>query len=97
MSRKKGRNSYSKEFKETAVELVLSGSKSQRKIADELGINVNTLQNWKREYLDSKDPKKVKAKEEEAEIRRLKKELYEAKLENEILKKAVGYFSKDQL
>lgn len=97
MSTQIGRKSYSKEFKETAVELVLSGNKSQRRISEELGINVNTLQNWKRQYLDSKDPQKVKSKEEDAEIKRLKKELYEAKLENEILKKAVGYFSKAQL
>ncbi len=97
MSTKRKRKSYSKEFKETAVSLVLSGHKSQRKIAQELGINVNTLQKWKKDYLDSQDPEKVRKKEEEAEIKRLKKELYEAKLENEILKKAVAYFSQDQL
>ena len=91
------RKSYSKEFKETAVNLVLEGNKSQRQIAEEIGINVNTLQNWKKAYQDSQDPEKVKNKATEEELKRLKKELYEAKLENEILKKAMGYFSKDRL
>lgn len=97
MSTKKGRTHYSREFRQTAVDLVLEGSQSQVQIARELGININTLQKWKRDYLDSKDPEKIQSKEEQSEIKKLKKELREAKLENEILKKAVGYFSKDQL
>lgn len=97
MSTIKGRKHYSSEFKETAVELVLEGRKSQLQIAKELGINVNTLQNWKRKYLDSQNPEKVKSEKEEAEIKQLKKDLREAKLENEILKKAMGYFSKDHV
>ena len=97
MSTELRRKSYSKEFKETAVEMLLSGSKSQRKLSEELGVNVNTLVNWKRKYLDSRDPEKQKEASEQAEVKRLKKELYEAKLELEILKKAVAYFSKDQV
>jgi transposase-like protein len=56
------RKSYSKEFKETAVNLVLEGSKSQRQIAEEIGINVNTLQNWKKAYQHYQEPEKVKNK-----------------------------------
>lgn len=97
MSTRKGRKHFSREFKQTALELVLEGHQSQIQTAKELGVNVNTLQKWKRDYLDSQDPTKVKTQAEEAEIKQLKKELREAKLEVEILKKAVGYFSKDQL
>ena len=97
MSTEKGRKHYSQEFKENAVNLVLEGYQSQTQIAKELGINVNSLHKWKKTYLDSQDPIKVIQKEDEKEIKRLKKELREARLENEILKKAVGYFSKDQL
>lgn len=97
MSTKRKRNNYTKEFKTTAVQLVLDGSRSQRKISEDLNINVNTLQKWKKDYLESKNPIKIREKAEEAEIKRLKKELYEARLEVEILKKAVAYFSKDQV
>lgn len=96
MSTEKGRKHYSKEFKENAVRLVLEGTQSQVKIAKELCVNVNSLHKWKKAYLDSQDPVKVNQSEAELEIKRLKKELREARLEAEILKKAVGYFSKDQ-
>jgi len=97
MSTKRKNNSYSQQFRETAVQLVLEGSKSQRKVSEDLGVNVNTLQKWKQDYLDSKNPQKITEKEDQTEIKRLQKELYEAKLEVEILKKAVVYFSKDQV
>jgi len=97
MGKPKGKKQYSKEFKEKAVKLVLEGIKSQRRIAEEIGVNVNSLQKWKKEYLENQDPEKVRRKAEEVEIGRLRKELKEAKLELEILKKAVAYFSREQL
>ena len=87
---------YSKEFKLKAVEL-----SNQRgsiiEVAKELGVNKETLRNWKRgRYLgksDSNTSFKLKSKEEE-ENSRLRKELYEIRLERDILKKAVSIFSK---
>lgn len=91
------RRVFSKEYKEKVVNLMLSGSKSQIQLSKELGINVSTLQKWKKAYLESQDPEKVILKEATAEERRLRKELQEAKLEIEILKKAMAYFSRDQV
>lgn len=86
---------YSLEFKLKAVELSKQRC-SIIEVARELGINKETLRNWKRgRYLGKSDtePTYKKSKEEE-ENARLRKELYEVKLERDILKKAVSIFSK---
>ena len=89
---------HSKEFKVKAVELSHQRGKVQQ-VADELKINVETLRVWRKAFKEgrleenSKAPQKVKSKEE-LELAQLKKELYEITLERDILKKAVGIFSK---
>lgn len=90
---------YSTDFKIKAVELSKQrGSVGQ--VAEELKISDETLRIWIRQHKAGKlilDPNvhvKLKSKEEE-EISRLRKELYEVKLERDILKKAVSIFSKN--
>ena len=67
-------------------------------IADSYKVHVNTLYKWRREYLRYEGASfpghgnKVMSAEEQ-EIARLKKQLKEAELEKEILKKALGIFS----
>ena len=95
---KKERRIYEESFKIMAVELCLSG-KATGEVADDLGITRSILNRWKREYEAKKTgsfPGKGKPalSPEEAEIVRLKKELREAQLERDILKKAVSIFSK---
>jgi len=86
------------EFKLHAVEL--SKQKTLQEVANELNISRETLRNWTRgKYLGQLDAKhsvisKPKSKEEEENIK-LRKELYEIKLERDILKKALGIFSKN--
>lgn len=90
----KQKKHYSLEFKLKAVEL--SNQRGQvLEVANELGINKETLRNWKKgRYLGSSSiGSKIKT-QEEAENSRLRKELYEVKLERDILKKAVSIFSK---
>ncbi|KYC46387.1 MAG: IS2 repressor TnpA [Candidatus Methanofastidiosum methylothiophilum] len=91
------RRSYDKEFKISAVKLVLESEKSVESIASDLGVSSNTLFNWKRKYLeDAKNafPGKGKMKPEDEELRRVKKELLRVTMERDILKKALGYFAK---
>ena len=94
---KRVNNHYSLEFKLQAVEL--SKLKSLQQVADELNISRETLRNWTRgKYLGQSitkhsDISKAKSKEEEENIR-LRKELYDIKLERDILKKALGILSK---
>jgi transposase len=89
---------YSKEFKIKAVELSNQNG-NVRDVSEQLKVNLATLHFWRKLYkqgklkIDPGVPEKQKSKEE-IELAQLKKELYEVKLERDILKKAVGIFSK---
>ena len=95
---KQVRSHYSKEFKIKAVELS-NQEGNVTKVAEQLGIAHETLRIWKKAYkagkLAPQDGESGKQKsKEELELARLRKELYEVTLERDILKKAVGIFSK---
>lgn len=90
--------SYSKEFKEQAVELVRKGGKSISEVARELDIATSTLCGWiknKDEHKENAFPGKGKIHDDD-ELLRLRKEVANLKLENEILKKATAIFAKNQ-
>ena len=95
---KQVRQRHSREFKINAVELANQNG-SLREVSEQLKVNIETLRIWRKLYregklrLDSGPVEKPKSKEE-IELAQLKKELYEIKLERDILKKAVGIFSK---
>jgi transposase len=94
------RRKYDKEFKLMAVELSEAPNKNTKSVAEELGIRQELLCRWKREF---SDPEKEsftgngnpRLTEQEAEVIRLKKELKEAQMERDILKKAVSIFSRN--
>ena len=90
MSEKKVRKSYDKEFKISAVKLVLESDRSVKSIATDLAISDNTLFNWRKKYLEDVQnafPGKGQLKPAEAETLRLKKELAHVTMERDILKK----------
>ena len=96
-----GKRRYSTEFKKEAVQLMILDGLSAPEVSTKLGVNTNQLYRWKRLYLDdqqgeaaSKHPSS--AKEMAAEIERLRKELRRAERINQILKKTVGYFARDE-
>ncbi len=97
---KQVRSRYSKEFKIKAVELSTERGNIQS-VADELNVYVETLRLWRKAYKEGKlilseEDKVGKQKsKDELELAKLRKELYEVKLERDILKKAVGIFSKN--
>lgn len=92
------RKNYSTQYKLNAMKL----SKEKNNVslvARELGISPGLIHRWNKEHsiysLNSFPGKgNLKLTDEQREIHRLKKELKEAKLESEILKKAVSIFSK---
>ena len=86
---------YENDFKVTIVELLKSGRKV-KEVSEEYNLNDSMLRRWRREYeIKSGDfSKKREVSDEELEIKRLKKELQDTKLERDILKKAVSIFSK---
>jgi len=93
------RKSYDKEFKVSAIKMIIEGGMSVSSVARDLGVNENSLHKWKKEYkLDQKNafPGKGKMPEAEEELRKLKKDLARVTMERDILKKAIGYFSREQ-
>ncbi|MFC2084417.1 transposase [Bacteroidota bacterium] len=93
----KTRRVYDQEFKREAIRLVLEGGRPALVVAENLGINVNNLYKWIRQFkADPEDsfPGKGRLKPEDEKLRRLEKELADVKEERDILKKAVAIFSR---
>ena len=84
------RKKYTQEYKDEAVELVISSGRPIAEIARDLGINEGTLGNW---VATAKSSGKVKEKpleaDERAELRELREENRRLKMEREFLKKGV--------
>ena len=89
------RRHFDNESKTTVVELLQSGN-SVRELCEEYNLQDRMIRRWRREY-DQKNgdlSNKREPTSSEIELRQLKKELRETKLERDILKKAVSIFSK---
>lgn len=88
------RKTYSNDYKIKAVELGKERGNATA-VAKELGITVKMLYNWIKKADGGKlsESSKTKSKEEQ-EIIRLRKLLKDAEMERDILKKAVGIFTK---
>jgi len=94
------RKSYTKEEKLEVVKLSLNDDQSIQSLAKRFGISVGAIYNWRSKYLKNpetafpgKGNKEMTASERK--IQELEKRLREAELERDILKKAVGIFSKN--
>jgi transposase len=95
---KRERRSYDKEFKLMVVNLCHSG-KSTKEVTEDLGIRPDMVRRWKREYKQYQEGSfsghgKATMSNEQKEIAKLKMELKNAQIERDILKKAVGIFSR---
>jgi transposase len=87
------RKIYTFEFKEQAVQLSYSNGKPVAETAADLGLAANVLHRWRREVklTGRAFPGHGKARDEE--MAALKKQLKQAELERDILKKAVSFFA----
>lgn len=91
------RRKFDSEFKKEAVRLTLEGGRSVAEAARNLGIHENLLRTWKKKYAEDSEhpfPGKGHLKPQEEEFRRLQRENTNLKEEREILKKALGIFSR---
>ncbi|OZG74412.1 hypothetical protein BTA51_05225 [Hahella sp. CCB-MM4] len=92
------RKKYSKEFKLDAISLVLDQGYSQTDAARSLGINSTMLGRWIKEHRKEDGQAfrgNGKLTPEQEEIRRLKQENRQLKMEREILKEAAVFFAKE--
>lgn len=84
---------FDKEFKLSAVKMVTEGGQKAAEVARNLDVQPNSLYNWIKKF--SKDGEKAfPGKGHLTEVAALRRKLKNAELEIEILKKAVGIFSK---
>ena len=82
----------SNEIKEEAIKLVEEHGVKGTQVAKELGIGQSTLDKWLKEYRTSVS--NGLTVDEKSELKRLRKENRELKLEKKKLKKATVYFAK---
>ncbi len=99
MSSKSGpkRRSFTEEFKRDAVSLVVVEGYSISAAAKAVNVLPGSLREWHRKYAPEPEPCGEDASVEDlkAENKRLRKQLREAEIEREILKKATAYFVKE--
>jgi transposase len=91
---------YSLEFREAALRQVQEGTKPIRQLAQELGVHIETLRNWRRDarvagYAPTDDPPPEARLTLAEENRALRREVARLREEREILKKATAFFAKD--
>ncbi len=87
---------YSAEYREEAVKLVVESSRPIAAIARELGINEGTLGNWVNKYRREHPVSEDLNVSDRARLRELERENRELRLEREFLKKAAAFFAKEQ-
>ena len=90
------RRSYTKEFKQEAVQLWQTSGKSARQVEEDLGITSGLPYKWKQAIQEAGKnafPRHGQVSGSETEIRALRRELAAVKEERDILKKAVAIFS----
>ena len=89
----KTRRSFSKEFKQDAVQMMVDGH-SASSIARNLGIeNSNLLYRWKADFISNGGPATVSL---DSQVRELREELLRTRKERDILKKALAIFSQHE-
>ena len=96
---------YTDDFKQMIIEVYKTG-KPIKEICEEYGVSHSTVNNWTKSIQPKKISKKpivsTKKSKEKANLemnrenKQLKKEIERIIMDNEILKKAIAIFSKDQ-
>ena len=89
------RRRFTKEYKQEAVEYVLSSGKSINQCAAELGLPDSTLNMWVNN-LERQGQVTSEKPSDRSELAAAKKRIKELEMENEFLKKAAIFFAKNQ-
>ncbi len=91
----KGRGPYPAEFRRQMVELVQAG-RSPEALAREFEPSAETIRNWVRQAeRDAGRRRDGLTSPEREELRRLRREIRQLKLEREILAKAAAWFARE--
>ncbi len=94
MARQK--RTYSQEYRDEAVKMVIETSRPIAVVARELGLLEGTLGNWVNAYRKSHPVEEQPlAMPERARLKELERENRELRMQNEFLKKAAAFFAQD--
>lgn len=91
------RRKFSDEFKAETVQLIRSTGKSIAEAARDLDLSETAVRNWVRdaEIESGRGPEGALTKAERDELRHLRKENRQLRMEREILKKATAFFARE--
>lgn len=90
------RRRFSDSLKRDAVRLVTHERYSFKAAAQAVGVSDNSLRQWHKKYAPQPSPcgQNATVEQLQAENNRLRKQLRQAEMEREILKKATAYFAR---
>lgn len=93
------RRSYSREFKVQAVKMITEQGLSIREVSRDLGVSDTVIRNWKRKLAEEGDqafPGNGRLPADQEELRRLREENRQLRMERDILKKATAFFANEK-
>ena len=85
------RTKYSEDFKKNAVQLSYASPRTVRDVAEDLGIQEGLLYRWRKKYTKTGDMTREASLEDE--VKKLRLENAELKIEADMLRKATAYFA----
>ena len=94
----KPRRNFTREFKVEAVQRIAAEGKSLAEVARELGLGESLPRSWKMAFAANTEqafPGKVNPPAGDEELRRLRVENQQLRMEREILKKATAFFARE--
>ncbi len=89
------RSKYDKEFREGAVRIVRETGRSIAQVARELGVNEGTLGNWCAKDRAEREGTDGLTRDDVAELKRLRSENAELRMERDVLKRSVVLWVKE--
>jgi transposase len=95
MTRK--RRGFSDEYKAEVVKLVKESEKSIARVCRELDLTESAVRRWvvQSDVDAGRGPSGALTRDEQEELRRLRREVQQLRMEREILKKATAFFAKE--
>jgi transposase len=89
------RMKYDREFREGAVRIVEETGKPIAQVARDLGVNEGTLGNWVQRAREAREGRGEMSKDDYEELKRLRAENAELRMERDVLKRSVVLWVKE--
>ena len=91
---KRHRRKFTDEFKAETVKLIRGSGRTVGSVAGELSLTETAVRNWVKQA-EASGSTETLSTDERVELRRLRKENQELRMEKEILRKATAFFAKE--